>query len=401
MEPKKPRAPKKVKSVEAVVVIAEEVSEDSTSLVVYNSEQLDSVVAESNLPTDEATLIKQSYTSFFQQLAEIKAIAAGINYENPTLIDEGCARDMRLRTVKVRTSCEAIKDNRKKIHLLKANVEQAAFNLIKADCLLDEEKYLQVEKNRQIKQQKEEAQLNELRINQCENVKEFIPIGLELGRLSQEDFDKLLKGANLQAAAAKAEAEASRIAAEEAKAKADAEAEALKKAQIEAAEKAAAEAKAQAEAAFKLARETEAAAKEAAEKAAAEAEAAAKSAAAAAAKAKEESDKAIAKAQAEAAAAAAEKAKAEAEMKVIQAEAAAKAKAILDAKLAAEKELELAEAAPDKEKLIQIGQSIRKLITEMPVVKTKKSQKIVDEVKLQLENTIYDLKQLITKSNDK
>ena len=37
----------------------------------------------------------------------------------------------------------------------------------------------------------------------------------------------------------------------------------------------------------------------------------------------------------------------------------------------------------------------------MPVVKTKKSQKIVDEVKLQLENTIYDLKQLITKSNDK
>ena len=391
MEPKKPRLPKKV---EAVVVIAEEVSEDSTSLVVYNSEQLDSVVAESNLPTDEATLIKQSYTSFFQQLAEIKAIAAGINYENPTLIDEGCARDLRLRTVKVRTSCEAIKDNRKKIHLLKANVEQAAFNLIKSDCLLDEEKYLQVEKNRQIKQQQEEAQLNQLRVNQCENVKEFIPIGLELGRLSQEDFDKLLKGANLQAAAAKAEAEALRIAAEEAKAQAEAEAEALKKAQIEAAEKAAAEAKAQAEAAFKLARETEAAAKEAAAKAAEASAAAAKSAAEAAAKAKEESDKAIAAAKAEADKSAAEAARVQAEIRAKEAAEAAKAKAEADA-------IEAAEAAPDKEKLIQIGQSIRKLITEMPVVKTKKSQKIVDEVKLQLENTIYDLKQLITKSNDK
>jgi hypothetical protein len=364
------------------------IEETGTSVAVYKSEQLDNIVAESNLPTDEATLIKQSYASFFHQMAEIKEIAKGIDFENPTLIDEGCARDLRLRTVKIRTSCEAIKDNRKKIHLLKANVEQAAFNLIKSDCLLDEEKYLQVEKNRQIKLQQEETLLNELRISQCEDVKEFIPIGLQLGKLTQEDFDKLLKGANLQAASAKAEAEALAKAEAEAKAQAEAEAEAIKKAQIEAAEKAAAEAKQLAEAALKLAKETEAAAKAAKLEAEAKAKEAAKKAAEASAKAKAESDKDIAAAKAEAAKASAAAAKAQAEIRAKEVEAAAKAKAISDA-------IEAAEAAPDKEKLISIGICLKAMITDMPSFKTKKGQKISSEISVKIENMIVELKQLI------
>jgi hypothetical protein len=75
----------------------------------------DKVITESGLVLNEAEEIKQSYLPFFIQLAEIKEEAKKINFENPSMLDEKIARELRLRTVKVRTGSEDIKNTRKKI----------------------------------------------------------------------------------------------------------------------------------------------------------------------------------------------------------------------------------------------------------------------------------------------
>ncbi|MCV6900744.1 hypothetical protein OE165_27305, partial [Escherichia coli] len=76
-------------------------------------------------------------------------MAKKINFENPTELDEKIARELRLRTVKIRTGSQDVKDERKRIHTLKANIEQDAWNLIKSTCQLEEEQFLQVEKKRE------------------------------------------------------------------------------------------------------------------------------------------------------------------------------------------------------------------------------------------------------------
>lgn len=110
---------------------------------------LDTVINESGLILTEAEDIKQSYLPYFTQMAEVKELASKINFENPTDLDEKIARELRLKTAKIRTSSEKVKEERKKSHSLRANLEQASWNLIKSSCLLDEETFAQVEKARE------------------------------------------------------------------------------------------------------------------------------------------------------------------------------------------------------------------------------------------------------------
>lgn len=121
-----------------------------TEETVQENQELSKILVDSKLELSESEQIKQSYLRFFNDMANIKADAVKINFETPTELDEKIARDLRLRMVKVRTGSEEVKNERKRIHMLKANVEQDAWNLIKSGCLLEEERFLQVEKKREI-----------------------------------------------------------------------------------------------------------------------------------------------------------------------------------------------------------------------------------------------------------
>lgn len=166
---------------------------------------LDSVLNESGLVLTESEEIKQSYLPFFEQMAEIKELAKKINFENPSELDEKIARELRLRTQKIRTGSEQVKDSRKKIHMLKANVEQGAWNLIKATCQLDEETFAQVEKAREradtarkaLLKTEREAQLTGL----CDD-----PSLFNCGEISEDQFNSLFNGLKV-AHVAKLEAE--------------------------------------------------------------------------------------------------------------------------------------------------------------------------------------------------
>jgi len=184
-------------------------------LVKLNPEQLEEIVKNSGLEIQEGEVIKQSYLPFLIQLSEIQEQSTKINFKNPTDIDEKIARELRLKTVKIRTGSSDLKDSRKRIHLLKGNLEQAAFNIISASCKLAEETFVQVEKAREIAEQKRKAELKAQREMEVQPYLEYVPFGIDLGQLDDENYNKLITGAKLQMQAkidAELKAEAERIA---------------------------------------------------------------------------------------------------------------------------------------------------------------------------------------------
>lgn len=192
------------------------------TLVKIESTELEKVVKESGLAIQEGEEIKQSYQPFLIQLAEIQSQASKINFETPAKIDEEIAGRLRKDTVKIRTGAEALKDSRKKIHLLKGNLEQAAYNLIAASCKLTEETFGNVEKAREIAEKKRKE------ILKAERVDKLTPYGVQtefydLANMPEETFTALLDGfkkAHEDRIAAEKKAEEERIAKEKAEAEA-------------------------------------------------------------------------------------------------------------------------------------------------------------------------------------
>jgi hypothetical protein len=162
------------------------------------------VLTDSKLELTEAEEIKQSYLPYFEQMAVIKQEASKINFDNPTELDETIARNLRLRTVKIRTGSMAVKEERKRIHMLKANVEQSAWNLIKTTCELDEELFLQIEKKREI------AEKARLEARKTDRLNKLAPFNvdvqfIDLLNMPDDGFDKLLAQSELAFEQAKAE----------------------------------------------------------------------------------------------------------------------------------------------------------------------------------------------------
>ena len=192
-------------------------------------QQLEVVLEKSGLVLSDAETIKQSYLPFFEQLAEIKEQSSKIDYTNPTQLDESIARELRLKTVKIRTGSEALKNERKKVHLLRGNLEQDSWNLIKSTCLLSEETFAQVEK---ASERKEAARKSALKSERSDLLKPYTEQSeiYPLGEMSQDAFDDLLNGMRL---AHEARVEAFRKAEEDRIAREKAEAEDRERVRLE------------------------------------------------------------------------------------------------------------------------------------------------------------------------
>jgi len=167
-------------------------------LAKIESTQLEEIVKQSGLEIQEGEQIKQSYLPFLNQLAEIQEQSLKINFVAPTQIDETIARELRLKTVKIRTGSADLKESRKRIHLLKGNLEQAAYNLIAASCKLAEETFLHVEKAREIAETQRKQERQVVRVTELQPLIEFVPTGVDLLNMDDESYSKLLNGAKLQ-----------------------------------------------------------------------------------------------------------------------------------------------------------------------------------------------------------
>lgn len=165
----------------------------TTVLAKIEPTELDTVINSSGLAIAEVEATKQQYLPYLIQLAEIQEQASRINFDNPTDVDMTIARELRLKTVKIRTGASDLKDSRKKIHLLKGNLEQASFNLIAASCKVAEESFSVIEKAREIAEKKRIAELEVSRRAEMEQFIDIIPAGL--GNMADEVYDYYLTSA--------------------------------------------------------------------------------------------------------------------------------------------------------------------------------------------------------------
>jgi len=168
-----------------------------TQIVKIEPKELDEVVNKSGLAIQEAEEIKAAYLPFLSELAEVQSLASDIDFVNPGANDEIKARTSRLATVKIRTGAEKQKDERKKMYLLRGNMEQASYNLIATACKMTEEIFFRVEKAREIA---EKARKEQLRIDRTEKLKPYVDdcnVYL-LGEMSEAAFETTLAGAIAQ-----------------------------------------------------------------------------------------------------------------------------------------------------------------------------------------------------------
>lgn len=154
------------------------------------------IAKQAGLEVSDIETINQSYQPFFEEIAKISEEALKINFENPTPTDELIARNLRLRMVKVRTGALKVKDERKRIHLLRGNFEQAKGNLIESGCKLEEEKFLQVEKKRELA---EAARIENLKKEREEILCKYVDNAsiYPLGTITEEAFNDLINGLKL------------------------------------------------------------------------------------------------------------------------------------------------------------------------------------------------------------
>lgn len=232
------------------------------------STELAKIITDSGLELNDGEQIKQSYLPYFIELSEIKDEMKKINFDNPSELDETIAKKIRLKLVKIRTGSKDLKDQRKKIHLLRGNLEQDAWNLLKSTCELEEEICEQVEKRRE---NLEKARIEAVKQSR---LSELLPLGFQfqngfdLGKMDDAMYQSLrlgLETAKRDKEEAEAKAELERIEAEKARIAEDAriradnerlqkersEYEAKAKKEREALEKKMAEEKAKADAAKK------------------------------------------------------------------------------------------------------------------------------------------------------
>lgn len=184
-------------------------------IVKIGTDQLDEVVKRSDLAIQESEEIKKSYLPFVVQLAETQSQADKINFASPSELDENIARELRLKTVKIRTGAEKLKDDRKRMYLLRGNLEQASYNVIAASCKITEEVFINVEKAREIAEKKRQESL---RIEREEKLKPYTEDAAmyPLGMMKDDAFEALytsLRTAQETRIAAEKKAEADRLAA--------------------------------------------------------------------------------------------------------------------------------------------------------------------------------------------
>lgn len=141
------------------------------SIEILKQEQFNEI-AISVRDIDKAEEIKRSYQPYLNELFILQQTAIQkINFENPTLIDEKLAGELRKKFIKVRTGSEELKKQRKEKYNLMGQVEQDSWNIIKSTCQIAELELSKVEKAREIKEKLRLQNIFDERVQECRDLR--------------------------------------------------------------------------------------------------------------------------------------------------------------------------------------------------------------------------------------
>lgn len=222
--------------------------------------QLTRVIESIGLEVQTGNYIKEKFLPFFEQAEEWKLRAQALVVTDISqTADMKMARIARLALKEIRVNADKTRKELKEDSLRYGKAVQGVYNVI--EFLISHiEKHLQEQEDfAAIYEGKKRAEIKANREMELQPFAEFVPFGLDLGAMSESDFQKTLNGAKLQLQAkieAEQRAETERIAKEKAEAE---ERERVKveneklKAEVLAREKQLAEERAKAEAERKIA----------------------------------------------------------------------------------------------------------------------------------------------------
>ena len=167
--------------------------------------------------------IRDAFAPFFAEADEWRMKAQAIKVTDVSQKAEmAMARVIRLKLKDVRVNADKKRKELKEDSLRYGRAVQGAYNILEYLIAPLEKSLEEAEKFAEVQEAKRQAELKASREIQLAPWKEFVPFGLDLGKLGEEDFQKVLSGAKLQHQAkidaeAKAEQERQeRIKAEEA-----------------------------------------------------------------------------------------------------------------------------------------------------------------------------------------
>lgn len=327
--------------------------------------KLVTVIKESHVEESTALTLQNAFTPFFNQANEWVEKVKSIVVTDASQAEEiRQAREARLRLKEIRIQADKKRKELKEDSLRYGKAVQGVYNVIEY-LITPLEKHLEdQERFVEIQREKIKTELRIKRESELAPYSEFIPSGLNLAEISEDDFQKILAGSKLQL---QMKLDAEKKAEEERLEKEKAEAEEREKIRLEniRLKKEAEEREKLAEIERKkLEKETlEREKKEKAEKEAREKELAAEREKAA--KEKAETDKKLAEEMAE-------RKRIEDELKKKEAEE-------LRLKKEAEEKEKKAKLAPDKEKLVEFSKLIESII--LPEVSNPEAKKVILESK--------------------
>lgn len=164
-----------------------------------NSNELITLVETSGLESKTATTLKERFLPFFEQADEWKKKAESLVVSDATQIAEmRMAREARLALKAIRVNADKTRKELKEDSLRYGKAVQGIYNVIEYRILPIEQHLEQQEKFVEIQEANRKAKLKSDREAELLPFSEFVPFGLDLGGMSDEDYVKTLNGAKLQ-----------------------------------------------------------------------------------------------------------------------------------------------------------------------------------------------------------
>ena len=187
---------------------------------IQTQNQLVSIVNESGLEKTKAQILLDNFSNYFEIASDWQRKADSLVVNNIEQIAEmKMAREGRLFLKQKRVEVEKTRKQLKESALREGQTIDAIARILTNLIEPIEENLEQKEKYREIQEATRKAELKMIRESELQPYLEFVPFGLQLGEMSEDDFNKTITGARIQLKAkieAEQKAEADRIAKEKA-----------------------------------------------------------------------------------------------------------------------------------------------------------------------------------------
>lgn len=164
---------------------------------------LELAVIEAGALEETKQLLIDRFTTFFEQAQDWKDRAESLVVTDVSQTREmKMAREARLALREIRINADKVRKELKEDSLRYGRAVQAVYNVIE-NAITPIEKHLeQQEKYKEIQEMKQREALRIEREELAKDVREYMIANINLGEITQEDFDNLLSGARLQKKAA-------------------------------------------------------------------------------------------------------------------------------------------------------------------------------------------------------